>query len=272
MVGTRLLILVASAMAPAAAGATDVALQFVTAANRGDYRTVCRLYSARYVKSQASCRSLYRWGAGLYGPFDYSIVRWSALKNGHRRVDLTRWHGPSFMSSTVSRRGGASWPADGESDEGASISRSRPTELSTEGDTMSPSRKRVLATLVGIVIVATAAIGSGAAPASVDSAQRVCGVFKGPAWKSKQYGNKGTAYQVSVDRISCALAMSWSKKLVRKPNQGLSTPLPGPAGWTCVVHPGGLDFTRAFAAWGRCDKGSVPFARGPVFTWFPKLA
>ena len=50
--------------APAAAGATDVAVQFVTAANRGDFRTVCRLYSARYVKSQATCVSLYRWGLG----------------------------------------------------------------------------------------------------------------------------------------------------------------------------------------------------------------
>jgi hypothetical protein len=82
---------------PAAAGATDVAVQFVTAANRGDFRTVCRLYSARYVRSQATCVSLYRWGAGLYGPFDYTIVRWRTSQNGHRRVDLTRWHEPSFI-------------------------------------------------------------------------------------------------------------------------------------------------------------------------------
>ena len=136
---------------------------------------------------------------------------------------------------------------------------------------MSPSRKRVLATLVGAVIVATAAIGSGAAAASVDSAQKGCGVFKGPAWKSKAYGNKGTAYQVSGDKASCALAMNWSKKLVRKPNQGLSTPLPGPAGFTCFVTVGALDFTRSFAARGTCDKGSAAFARVPGFTWFPKL-
>jgi hypothetical protein len=84
-------------LTPAAAGATDVAVQFVTAANRGDFRTVCRLYSARYVRSQATCVSLYRWGAGLYGPFDYTIVRWRTLKNGHRRVDLTRWQHPSFI-------------------------------------------------------------------------------------------------------------------------------------------------------------------------------
>ncbi len=83
--------------APAAAGATDVAVEFVTAANRGDYRTVCRLYSARYLKSQASCRSLYRWGAGLYGPYDYRIVRWRTLENGHRRVDLTLRQHPSFI-------------------------------------------------------------------------------------------------------------------------------------------------------------------------------
>jgi hypothetical protein len=72
-------------------------VQFVTAANRGDFRTVCRLYSAHYVKSQANCVSLYRWGAGLYGPFDYRIVRWRTLQNGHWRVDLTRWHHPSFI-------------------------------------------------------------------------------------------------------------------------------------------------------------------------------
>ncbi len=99
MVGTRLLILVASAaavmasaasaMAPAAAGATDVAVQFVTAANRGDFRTVCRLYSARYVKSQASCVSLYRWGAGLYGPFDYSD---RSLAHAEERAPARRSH------------------------------------------------------------------------------------------------------------------------------------------------------------------------------------
>jgi len=84
--------------APAATGARqDVAVQFVTAANRGDYRTVCRLYSTRYVKSQANCVSLYRWGAGLYGPFDYRIVRWRTTPNGHWRVDLTRWHHASFI-------------------------------------------------------------------------------------------------------------------------------------------------------------------------------
>jgi hypothetical protein len=84
--------------APATGGARQhVAIQFVTAANRGDYGTVCRLYSARYLKSQASCRSLYRWGAGLYGPYDYRIVRWRTLQSGHWRVDLTRWQQPSFI-------------------------------------------------------------------------------------------------------------------------------------------------------------------------------
>jgi hypothetical protein len=84
--------------AHAAGGARqDVAVQFATAANRGDFRTVCRLYSARYVRSQATCVSLYRWGAALYGPFDYRIGRWRALEDGHRRVDLTRWQHPSFI-------------------------------------------------------------------------------------------------------------------------------------------------------------------------------
>lgn len=83
------------------AGATTanaVATQFVTAANRGDFATVCRLYSTRYLKvSQAACRSLYRWGASIYGPFDYRIIRWKRLARGHWRFDLIRWRHPSFI-------------------------------------------------------------------------------------------------------------------------------------------------------------------------------
>jgi hypothetical protein len=76
----------------------DVAVRFVTAANRGDYGTVCRLYSSRYLKvSQASCCSLYRWGALLYGPFDYRIIRRRTLRNGHQRIDLIRWDHSSFI-------------------------------------------------------------------------------------------------------------------------------------------------------------------------------
>ena len=57
------------ALAAATGARQAVAVQFVTAANRGDYGTVCHLYSPRYErKSQASCVSLYRWGAGLYWP------------------------------------------------------------------------------------------------------------------------------------------------------------------------------------------------------------
>jgi hypothetical protein len=89
----------------AAAGATDVAVQFVIAANRGDYRSVCRLYSTRYVRSQANCQSLYRWGAALYGPFDYRIARWRTLEDGHRRVDLTRWQHPSFIELAHEKTG-----------------------------------------------------------------------------------------------------------------------------------------------------------------------
>jgi hypothetical protein len=95
-----------SMVGPADTGATlpmgrvkaDAALQFVTAANRGDYRTVCRLYSARYLKvSQASCCALYRWGAELYRRYDYRIVGRRTLANGRRRVDLVRWRHSSFI-------------------------------------------------------------------------------------------------------------------------------------------------------------------------------
>ena len=75
--------------------------------NRGDYATVCRLYSASYLKaSQASCRWLYGWGAQLYGPFDYRIVHRRTLPDGHRRIDLIRWHGPSFIELAYER---AAW-------------------------------------------------------------------------------------------------------------------------------------------------------------------
>ena len=97
---------VLSMLAPADTGATlptggvkaDAAVQFVTAANRGDYRTVCRLYSVGYLKvSQASCCALYRWGAQLYGRYDYRIVGRRTLANGRRRVDLVRWQHSSFI-------------------------------------------------------------------------------------------------------------------------------------------------------------------------------
>jgi hypothetical protein len=81
-----------------AGAAEDVAVEFVTAANQGDYRTVCRLYSVRYLKaSQAVCRSLYSWGARLYGRYDYRIVGRRTLADGRRRVDLIRWQHPSFI-------------------------------------------------------------------------------------------------------------------------------------------------------------------------------
>ena len=84
----------------------DVAVQFVTAANRADYATVCRLYSPTYLKaSQATCRWLYGWGAQLYGPYDYKIVHRRTLPNGHERIDLTRWHEPSFIELAYERDG-----------------------------------------------------------------------------------------------------------------------------------------------------------------------
>ena len=92
---------------PASAGKSpDVAVQFVTAANRGDYGAVCRLYSPRYLKvSQASCCALYRWGASQYGPFDYRIIRRRTFRNGHLRIDLIRWHHPSFIELDHERTG-----------------------------------------------------------------------------------------------------------------------------------------------------------------------
>lgn len=84
----------------------DVAGEFVIAANKGDYRTVCRLYSASYLKvSQASCRRLYRWGARLYGRYDYRIVGRYALENGRWRIDLIRWQHPSFIELARERTG-----------------------------------------------------------------------------------------------------------------------------------------------------------------------
>jgi hypothetical protein len=83
-----------------------VANQFVTAANRGDYATVCRLYSRRYLKvSLAACRSFYRWGANIYGPFDYRIVRRFRLESGRWRIDLIRWKHPSFIELARERSG-----------------------------------------------------------------------------------------------------------------------------------------------------------------------
>src|SRR5437764_1461686 len=62
--------------ASAAGEASAVEEVFVAAANRGDYATACRLYSRRYLAtSLAACQALYRWGAMLFGPYDYRIVR-----------------------------------------------------------------------------------------------------------------------------------------------------------------------------------------------------
>jgi hypothetical protein len=137
---------------------------------------------------------------------------------------------------------------------------------------MSPTRKRLVSMVVACVMVAAPAIGAGPAPASPDAARTVCGAFTGPAWKSRQYHKQGTLYQVSAEKVSCSFALNWSKKLVRKASHGAYSPLPGPAGWHCYVHPGALDFTRAWAASGRCDKGSAVNQGSPVLVWFPKFA
>jgi hypothetical protein len=89
------------------AGASkDVEEVFVAAANRGDYVTVCRLYSRRYLKgSQESCRALYRWGESLYGPYDYRIVRRRRTAGGRRHVDLTVRRHASFIELAHERVG-----------------------------------------------------------------------------------------------------------------------------------------------------------------------
>ena len=107
-------LLVAALATPAGAGAgTDGAAdgraganRYVAAANRGDYATVCHLYSSHYLKtSQAACRELYRFGASVYGPYDYRIVHRRRLGSGHWRIDLTRWHHPSFIELAHERPG-----------------------------------------------------------------------------------------------------------------------------------------------------------------------
>jgi hypothetical protein len=136
---------------------------------------------------------------------------------------------------------------------------------------MIPSPNRALPALSAVVVLAAAVVGLSTASASTGATQGVCGTFTGPAWKSRAYHKQGTLYQVSADKVSCTFAKNWSKKLVRKTSHGVGSVLPGPAGWRCTVHPSSLGFTKSFAAWGRCDKGNVSYARGAVFTWFPKL-
>jgi hypothetical protein len=89
-----------------ARASTEVEDVFVAAANRGDYVTVCRLYSRRYLKgSQESCRALYRWGESLYGPYDYRIVRRRRTAGGRRHVDLTVRRHTSFIELAHERVG-----------------------------------------------------------------------------------------------------------------------------------------------------------------------
>jgi hypothetical protein len=104
------LIVAAAATAPATGATKPLAVddrvgtsanvedRFVAAANRGDYAAVCHLYSPRYLKvSQQSCRSLYRWGASVYGRYDYRILHRRTLPSGRRHIDLTLWHHASFI-------------------------------------------------------------------------------------------------------------------------------------------------------------------------------
>jgi hypothetical protein len=87
------------------AGRAAVENAFVAAANRGDYAAVCRLYSHRYLKDQATCRALYRWGESLYGPYDYRIVGRRTVATGHRHVDLVLRRHHSFLELARERAG-----------------------------------------------------------------------------------------------------------------------------------------------------------------------
>jgi hypothetical protein len=97
----------ASTLALSASGApAAVEDDFVAAANRGDYARACHLYSRRYLKaSQETCRSLYRWEASFYGPYDYRIVRRRMLRNGRRHVELILRHHRSFIELARERAG-----------------------------------------------------------------------------------------------------------------------------------------------------------------------
>ena len=90
VVASAIAVLAVLAAGPPATGAQRyVEDVFVRAANQGDYATVCRLYSRRYLKiSQGACRRLYRSGESIFGPYDYRVVRRRVLPSGHRRVDL----------------------------------------------------------------------------------------------------------------------------------------------------------------------------------------
>ena len=125
--------------APATAGATDVAVQFVSAANRGDFRSVCLLYSARYVKSQATCVSLYRWGQGCTARSttrSFAGARWRTGTGGSISPAGSI---PPSSSWSVRRRAGASSPADGDADGARAVRRdhrragSEPTTLTAKG-------------------------------------------------------------------------------------------------------------------------------------------
>ena len=87
-------------------GAKVVANRFVSAANHGDYATVCRLYSRRYLKiTRAECAELYAWAENFYGPFDYRIVGQRRLSSGRWHVELIRWRHPSFIELARERLG-----------------------------------------------------------------------------------------------------------------------------------------------------------------------
>jgi hypothetical protein len=90
----KLLVLVAlaaAAGAPSALGPRATTARFVAAVNRADFRTACAMYSHRYLKaSQAECRTLYRRGLELYGPYRYEVLSAHTLATHHYRVSINR--------------------------------------------------------------------------------------------------------------------------------------------------------------------------------------
>jgi hypothetical protein len=72
-------------------GPRETTTRFVTAVNRGDFRTACAMYSRRYLKAtMAQCRALYEHGLELYGPYRYRVLAARTLATHHYRASISR--------------------------------------------------------------------------------------------------------------------------------------------------------------------------------------
>jgi hypothetical protein len=116
--------------------------------------------------------------------------------------------------------------------------------------------------VTAIFICTAAAIAAGPAPASARWVE--CGTVTGPAWTV--YGKRGTAYKVAADKVSCAFAKRWVWKLVRTPTHGKAafTP-PGPPGWQCIAHSGGVKPVPKNLLFGSCGTATQKFGWAPRF-------